>query len=114
MTKTINVKNNNYSADYAVYVTDSEINDAKKNKVNVLVVIHGYGSSGKGGTIKQELHSYLDLAKKHRKIIDYFKGEEWSETNLIVKELYSLYPELILHSQIQNYNSGITIVWVKR
>lgn len=114
MVKTINVKNNNSSPDYAVYVTDSEINDSKKTDTNILVIIHGYGSKGRGGTMKQEIHNYLLQAKNHRKIIDYYKGEQWSATNEDMQQLCSLYPELILHSQIQNYNSGVTIVWVSK
>lgn len=40
----------------------------KSNENEHLYVIHGYGSSGKGGKIKRVLHKYL---KRHKEFLDY-------------------------------------------
>jgi len=112
MIKIINVKLHNNTSEYAIYLTEMEILNSQKANVRVLIIIHGYGSSGQGGVIKEELLNYLQSAKKFHKIIDFVKGEEWSDSNNTKIQLCRLYPQLILNSQIQNQNSGVTIVWI--
>ena len=41
-------------------------------------LIHGYGSSGKGGKIRLELRAYLERQKQRGKIRDYIPGERFS------------------------------------
>lgn len=113
MVKVINVKENNNSPEYAVFLLDSEINDSKSLGTNVIIVIHGYGSSGYGGVMKQEIFEFLQKAKKQKRIIDFVKGEEWGHLSEKVALICKHNPELILHSQIQNLNSGVTVVWVQ-
>ncbi|HBP44005.1 MAG TPA: hypothetical protein DD621_05030 [Clostridiales bacterium] len=113
MIKLINLKEGVYP-DVAVYMLNYEINMAKLSDINVIIAIHGYGSHGCGGLIKQEIHNNLRLLKSGHQIVDYVKGEQWSENNPIYDSLTDLEPELILNSQISNLNSGVTIVWVKK
>ena len=58
MIKVLNVKQNNRSSDYAQFLLDTEINDCKKLDVGDIVVIHGYGSHGKGGVMKDQIHEF--------------------------------------------------------
>ncbi len=112
MIKIINVKRNNTIGGYANLLIDQEISNSKFTEIRVLIVIHGYGSSGKGGVIKQEVLDHLILLKKFKKIKDFVKGEEWGNLNETSKEMAALFPELILNSQIQNNNAGVSIIWI--
>lgn len=113
MIKVLNVKQNNTSGEYAVYLIDTEIVNSVRSGLNVLIVIHGYGSSGKGGVIKSQVTEYLQTAFKNKKIKAFVPGEQWSDFNLTVKQMQVLFPQLILHSQVKNLNSGISVVWVQ-
>ena len=55
MIRVVNVKKDFPTVDYAFYLIDQEIKCAKALGCHAIVVIHGYGSSGKGGVIKQEI-----------------------------------------------------------
>ena len=46
-----------------------------------IVVIHGYGSHGRGGLIKEAVKEYLPLLKKKHIITDFVLGENWGDTN---------------------------------
>ncbi|MBQ7307612.1 MAG: hypothetical protein IJW82_03695, partial [Clostridia bacterium] len=62
--KTINIKQDSPPADIAVFNLSKEIIYAKKTGIEVLKVIHGYGSHGKGGEIKKMVKKYLISAQK--------------------------------------------------
>ena len=113
MIKVFNLKEGIYP-DVAVCLLVNEIEVSKLTDVNVIIAIHGYGSHGQGGEIKKELHKQLRLLKRGKKIIDYVKGEQWSENYSKYLELITLEPELILHPHLNNLNSGVTLVWVKK
>ncbi len=112
MIKTINLKESN-SPEYAVFLLESEINDAKVTGHDVIIAIHGYGASGVGGVIKQTVTSFLEDMKKFNKIIDYVPGSHWGESNPVVRQMLKKYPQLIVNTQIMPLNSGVSIVWVQ-
>ena len=113
MVLTINIKKDFPNSSYAVFLVDQEIELAPKTGVNIIVAIHGYGSHGKGGVIKQELHNFLRNMKNKNKIINFVKGEEWSDVNPVVKEMSYNFPELILNENLNNFNNGVTVIWVR-
>lgn len=113
MIKLINLKEGIYP-DVATFMLVHEIELAKLSDVNVIIAIHGYGSHGTGGEIKQEIVKQLKLLKSGKQIVDFVKGEQWSEYHKIYSELTNLEPELILHPHLANLNSGVTLVWVKK
>ncbi len=41
-------------------------------------IIHGYGSTGKGGALRIGIRHYLDQLKKAKIIADYIPGENWT------------------------------------
>ncbi len=112
MFKVVNIKKDMPSVDYAIYQLDKEIGFAFATQTPVLIIIHGYGSGGTKGQIKENVNKFLSGLKAKKKIIDFIPGEAWGETNERVAEMKSLYPSLILCDQISNLNSGVTIVWV--
>lgn len=111
--KTVNIKKDNPSADIAVYYLSKEIYDAKHTGVEILKVIHGYGSHGVGGEIKKAVAKYLLDAQRKKEIKFFVKGEEWSSCNEKVLFLQEKYPSLLIDEDVKNINSGITIIYLK-
>ncbi|MBR2467680.1 MAG: hypothetical protein IKB42_01380 [Clostridia bacterium] len=113
MIKVINIKEGIYP-DVATFLLVREIELAKLSDVNAIIAIHGYGSHGTGGEIKLEVERQLKLLKSGKQIVDFVKGEQWSENHKIYENLTQLEPELILHPHLANLNAGVTLVWVKK
>ena len=114
MLRVINIKKDLPNCDYAVVMLDKEIDWAKKEDINVLIVIHGYGSKGVGGLIKKAVLSELKILKAKKEIIDFSLGDHFGETSELKEKLNKLYPETILNEHLQNLNSGISVVWLKK
>ncbi|MGD9901052.1 MAG: Smr/MutS family protein [Spirochaetales bacterium] len=106
----IDIKENMPPVDVAMFLLEREIELAKLSGVRVIKVIHGYGSSGKGGDIKKAVRAYLKEAKRKGHIVNYVGGEGWSVYK--VKELGLLEdaPELLLNSDGESFNLGMTLV----
>lgn len=86
-----------------------EISDARACRVKVLKLVHGYGSTGTGGKIKQAVQ--VELASMHlqRQIRMYVVGDDYAVSEA-GQELRARYPEL-LRSRRQDFeNRGITFV----
>jgi hypothetical protein len=76
--KTCNVEAGFPSLDEARRLVLEEIRKSKREGVRVLKVIHGYGSSGKGGTLNHGLKKSFALRKKEGVIKDYIPGENFT------------------------------------
>ena len=90
----------------------AEIKQAKREKSKVLKVIHGYGSSGKGGALHVGLRKSFGLRKKEGVIKDFVAGEDFSIFNKTVLDLLEAVPELRGDSDLGATNEGVTVVWV--
>ena len=90
-----------------------EIKQAKRDGVKVLKVIHGYGSSGKGGALCVGLRKSFGLRKKEGAIKDFIAGENFSIFNPTVLALLEAVPELRGDPDLSATNEGITILWLK-
>ena len=113
MIKVINVKEE-AGLESALLRVDNEIRYAKIEGTDALIVIHGYGSNGKGGVIKDEIRGMLDTFKRHKKIIQFIPGEMWGESYPEKKDIIRQMPELIYNEQLLNLNNGVTIVLLKK
>ena len=107
---TVNIKDNNPTCDYAIYLMETAFADCAREGVRVVVLIHGYGSSGKGGVIKSSVRKLLKIYKKQAKITTFVGGEEWGHENKDKQLICSICPQVILNSNLQNLNSGVTVV----
>jgi hypothetical protein len=90
-----------------------EIKQAKRDGVKVLKVIHGYGSSGKGGALCVGLRKSFGLRKKEGAIKDFIAGENFSIFNPTVLALLEAVPELRSDPDLNATNEGITVLWLK-
>ncbi len=111
--ETINIKDGFPPSDVAVANMEIAIDGYKHTETCVLKVIHGYGSHGVGGEIKKLVHERLTLLKKAHKIFDFIPGERFGEAQKSSYFIITNFPELILDSDLRNYNSGITLVFLK-
>lgn len=112
MLKVINIKDSHPNVDYALFLLEQEIHDAKTTNTQVLVVVHGYGSHGKGGAIKKGAVQRLKQLQKQGTIRTFVCGEHWGDSNPDKMLINKLCPESILCKDIGNLNSGVTVVLV--
>ncbi len=89
------------------------IRQAKRERVRVLKVIHGYGSSGKGGALCIGLRKSFVLRKKEGVIRDYIAGEGFSIFDPTTLALLEAVPELRGEPDLDATNEGITVLWLK-
>lgn len=110
MLRLINLKDGQFSAESAVATVEIEIEQAKKEGLVALKVLHGYGSHGRGGVIMLALRKALAAWKKSGFISNYFGGEKWNmfspESQKILFNDKSIYSDC----DISNSNPGITII----
>jgi hypothetical protein len=114
--RTYNVKAGFPVLDEARRLVIGEIKRAKREGVKVLKVlkvIHGYGSSGKGGTLCIGLQKSFRLRKKENVIKDFIVGEDFSIFNPTVLALLEAVPELRGDPHLNATNEGVTILWLK-
>ncbi len=90
----------------------AEIRRAKQEGVRVLKVIHGYGSSGKGGTLGAGLRKSFSLRKKEGVIKDFIPGDSFSIFNPVVLALMEVASELRGDPDLEQTNLGITLLWL--
>ena len=111
--ETINIKENFPPADLAVANMEIAIDMYNKTDTRVMKIIHGYGSHGKGGEIKRNVKIKLEQLKKQHKISDYIAGEHFGETEKSSDYIIENFPELLIDTDLKNYNSGITLIFLK-
>lgn len=100
------------SSDYAIHLMIEEINIAKFLKVPVVVVIHGYGSHGKGGVIARRVQKELSILKHSGGIVDWVCGSEWSDNKETCKKIVELCPDIEIAHDLHLKNSGVSVILV--
>ena len=111
--RTFNVEAGMPNLDEARRRVIEEIRRAKREGVRVLKVIHGYGSSGKGGKLNFGLRKSFALRKKEGVIKDFIAGEDFTIFNPVVLALLEAVPELRGDPDLGNTNEGVTVLWLK-
>ena len=112
MLRTINIKENSATVDYALAVVEIEIESAKREGLTAIKVLHGYGSHGRGGAIKKALNEKLRQWKNGKFIIDYFGGDKWNMFDKDTLKILQLDKTIFNDEDMNKSNPGITIIWV--
>lgn len=86
------------------------LRQAKAAGFATVKIIHGYGSTGRGGAIKAGAQGFLAGKKADRSIKGFVKGEDFSPFHSEARRLLDLCPELSRDSDYDRSNQGITIV----
>lgn len=102
--KEINVEHG-FTSDEALAYIKQVLSSSKKT---CIYIIHGYGSSGKGGVTRQKVRSFLNAQLKNGKIKAVVNGEDFNVFNFKALGLKNKYKELELLFRVCNH--GVTIV----
>lgn len=89
---------------------DQALQTAKVRRVTVLKVIHGYGSSGRGGAIKRDVQLFLADKKRGGTIREFVPGERFSPFDAAARAMLAVCPGLAKDHDYSRGNDGITIV----
>ena len=108
--KTVILKEGMPSVEQARARLHGEIRSAQQSGVKVLKLVHGYGSTGKGGDLRIALQSTLRQMAATREIRDCIYGENWRKSDERSWELLKRMPELKTDSDLGKGNKGITVV----
>ena len=111
--RTFNVEAGMPILDEARRSVAAEIQKAKREGVRVLKVIHGYGSSGKGGALCVGLRKSFRLRKKEGVIKGFIAGEDFSIFNEATLALLEAVPDLRRDSDLGATNEGVTILLLR-
>lgn len=106
----VNIKYDMPSADLAVRRTTFAIQNGRALGAAALKLIHGYGSSGKGGRIRVEVRAYLQRQKSRGLIRDFIPGERFSIFDEATRQAFLRCDDLRRDSDLDGSNNGITIV----
>jgi hypothetical protein len=86
-----------------------ELRQAKRAGVVAIKIIHGYGSTGKGGTLRGALRKSLLRRKKEGLVTRVIFGEKWNVFEEDARYAIERCPELRADRDLNRSNEGITI-----
>lgn len=108
--QTVNVESGLPSAEEGVARLQRDIASARQAGVRVLRVIHGWGSSGTGGKLRDACRSFLRREMKARRLKSVVPGDDYSRAALAGRNLMSRYEDLRSSERSDSRNPGITMV----
>lgn len=108
--KIINLKRGMPTVEQALAHLNQVLLQAKLEQRRVLTLIHGYGSSGEGGIIREEVRTRLQFLKYQGKINALVCGEDFNSRSSQGRSLLSRFPALRQHRDLNRRNPGITLV----
>ena len=106
--KEINLEEGMPTVDEAMSYLKMLLPLCKQNKIGCLAVIHGYGSSGKGGAIRAKARQWLNAQVRNGAIKAVINGEDFDILNFKALELKGKYREL--EKLLKVCNHGMTVV----
>lgn len=106
--RTVNIKDGMPLVEQGLIQLETELTRAMQSRVEVVRVIHGYGSTGRGGTLRDACRAYLNRLLKAGQITSYLPGEEYSEATNAGRKLMSRCPDLHSSERSDRLNPGIT------
>ena len=86
----------------------NSLDRCRRNRYKCILVIHGYGSTGKGGAIHDKARQWLKAQERNGKIKSVIFGEDFSIFNFKSLELKNRYRELEPLMKVCNH--GVTVV----
>lgn len=109
----INLEEGMPTVDTAMTRMKISLRNAKANGETAVKLIHGYGSSGKGGKIKTAVHAELQRLKSAGTIREFVKGEDFSPFSESGRTLLTRCPVSAKDHDYSRSNCGITVVLLR-
>ena len=107
---TVNLEQGMPTVEQARIKLEQELRSARTKGLKAIKIIHGYGSSGKGGAIRRDTRAYLSAQKRSRRIREFVGGEYFSPFDPAARNIIAAEPQLSRDSDYSRGNEGITIV----
>ena len=107
----INIKQDMPLVADAMRFLQERITQFKRDKYDVVLVIHGYGSAGRGGAICEKARQWLKAQERGGKIKRVIFGEDFTLFNFEALELKNKCREL--EPLLRVCNNGVTVVQLK-
>jgi hypothetical protein len=108
--KVVNLELGRPVVESALRKLQTELEDGHRQNLRVMTVIHGYGSSGKGGVIGAECRKVLEYLKGKGVINTFIPGEEFRVRSGPTQELLRRFPQMANNVNLNKGNRGITLV----
>jgi hypothetical protein len=108
--KTINLEEGRPTVNVGLLRLDRALSTARAEGVPLLKLIHGYGSSGSGGRLREEVWKALDRFKRNGLITGFIPGEDFRLSNEASWELVKRHKAIKQDRDLGRANRGITIV----
>jgi hypothetical protein len=89
---------------------EQALRTARARRYDAMKIIHGYGSTGKGGAIKRDVHIFLSQQKRRGSIQTYVPGESFSPFDENARRMIDRCPDLAKDSDYSRGNDGVTLV----
>lgn len=109
----LNLEQGRPTVDQALGWLAAELEAARKMNTPVMKLIHGYGSSGKGGRIRTASRRYLEEAAAQGRIAAYLTGERFSIFDETTRRALNRYPQLRADRDLERENRGVTFVFFR-
>lgn len=109
----VNLERGMPTADQAVKQLTFYLHNSRAQGYKVLKLIHGYGSSGKGGRIRTASRRYLEEAAAQGRIAAYLPGERFTIFDETTRRALTRYPQLRSDRDLDRGNRGVTFVFFR-
>ena len=86
------------------------LQEMRAGHVKAVKLIHGYGSTGRGGKIRGGVREELAAMKRRKQIKETIPGEDFDPTDATSRKLAEQYPSVTRDPDYGRMNHGITIV----
>jgi len=108
--RVFNIKENMPTCQQAIKILSSEINQSKAKGHKILKIIHGYGSSGKGGELRFCLREHLGMMMRRNFVLSFISGENLTNAVASSREWIKDYPNLRQDKDYNKSNRGVTFI----
>ena len=92
----------------------AEVEAARKMGIPAMKLVHGYGSSGKGGRIRTASRKYLLAQQEKGRIAAVVPGERFSIFDETTRRALQQYPHLRQDRDLERENMGVTFIFLRR
>jgi len=108
--RTIDLEAGRPAVEEALRRLDMKLSLAIQESVRVVRVIHGYGSTGRGGAIRDAARRALAGMLARKQIVGMIRGEDHAATRLASRDILRRVPSLKSTTRTDCDNPGITLV----
>ena len=106
----INLERGLPTVEQALRRLDTELESCRLQGYRILTLIHGYGSSGKGGAIRDAVRRQLRYYQHQGMVNTIVAGEEFSSRSGPGRHILRRFPVLDRHADLNRANPGVTLV----